>query len=341
MLTRSLRFMWVRSASASQNPVHDAVAPPLRTTSRSTAAQPGSPQRSHSGSSHDAAAYSPQADSPDRTFTFSRSSNRNSGMRLRDMPVPPSRTNSAHQGSLHRRSSASSRDSRGSRGSKGSRSSRQRGSHAAFSSGVDSAILNELNSAIGAALENVGHSPRVRDDATPDMSPNINDVTSSKSSPAIPQVSNRSSLTTVDGRFHHKRASSDTLPASPTLPSYPTHRRVSSQDVSKSSLLPSTHRRVSSNLSINSHSARQPPSRPSHLPTQIESVWTDELMEKIAALRRLPPLPPAMRFKDDIRRCRSAGERATVYASKMNELRHCASGLDLWILVTKDGSIRE
>lgn len=51
----------------------------------------------------------------------------------------------------------------------------------------------------------------------------------------------------------------------------------------------------------------------------------------MALLTRNRPLPPAATVKDDLKTCRSAGERAILYAKKINDLARAESGLVYWL----------
>jgi hypothetical protein len=59
----------------------------------------------------------------------------------------------------------------------------------------------------------------------------------------------------------------------------------------------------------------------------------------LALLQRNKPLPRAALIKDDLKKCRSAGERALLYAHKINELAACESGLSVWIAQIQNRSL--
>jgi hypothetical protein len=53
-------------------------------------------------------------------------------------------------------------------------------------------------------------------------------------------------------------------------------------------------------------------------------------------LYRRRPLPPALQIAGELRRARTAGERARIYAEKINQLAREKSRLDEWIASTRD-----
>lgn len=99
------------------------------------------------------------------------------------------------------------------------------------------------------------------------------------------------------------------------------------------------HRRSSSSIDANQKAL---PARPAsslqqqkRLSASIAKIQSQQYAKLVALLTRNKPLPAAAQIKEEIRSCRSAGERAVLYARKINELAMVESGLEQWLSRTQ------
>jgi hypothetical protein len=127
-------------------------------------------------------------------------------------------------------------------------------------------------------------------------------------------------------QFGHQRSSSDmlALASERQRPSIGDHRRSSSTELSDKAL---PARPVHGRQHRSSTSALQD--------KQSERQYMLETARTAALLIRNKPLPAAAVIREEIRACRSAGERAVVYARKINELSTVDSGLLAWLSRTR------
>lgn len=147
----------------------------------------------------------------------------------------------------------------------------------------------------------------------------------------------------IGGKFNPspqlRRTSSGDLPAatprnmrstSPLGPGHPgVHVREPGRSFSPGSQLPNfAHRRSTSSLSMPGM-ARHPSYR--HSIANFAQVGGIDYEKARVLLKRNKPLPRPIFLRDDLRLCRTSGERALLYAQKINELSLCESGLELWI----------
>ena len=90
-----------------------------------------------------------------------------------------------------------------------------------------------------------------------------------------------------------------------------------------------------SEASIRSQAQSQPPSQPRSQPSSRSSTLlyptTVPPQPTLPPLLRRRPLPMAIQASGEIQRARTAGERARIYAAKINELNREKSRLDEWI----------
>ncbi|SCV67995.1 BQ2448_116 [Microbotryum intermedium] len=107
-------------------------------------------------------------------------------------------------------------------------------------------------------------------------------------------------------------------PAPPAQPLAPTFRSGSFSD--RTPLAPST-------AAVPSAPYDSPPLAPEPLP----------LSPPPSTLRRRRPLPSSLQIINDLKRTRTAGERANVYAMKIRELRKETSGIANWVGVVQHG----
>ena len=197
-------------------------------------------------------------------------------------------------------------------------------------------ILSELNRAIGQALNGLhqaseGDSGRTQ---PPEGHREADAGLATELQSPSPAPSNRSS---VAGRRyrHHKRASSETSQTS-SSPRHRQHRPVSTSEVLHTPKAPRrpafSHKRSFSQPSVVVDHQND---GKSYLPSHAETHMALDVDKMRALISRNRPLPRACMLKQDLSVCRGAGERAVMYAKKINELSVCESGLAIWIAQIK------
>ncbi|KAK9899950.1 hypothetical protein P389DRAFT_6025 [Cystobasidium minutum MCA 4210] len=103
------------------------------------------------------------------------------------------------------------------------------------------------------------------------------------------------------------------------------------------------HRRSSSSIDANQKALPAKPASPAAQQQQQQKAWSasvakvqaQQYAKVVALLSRDKPLPVAAVIKDEIKNCRGAGERAVLYARKINELATIESGLSYWLSKTQ------
>lgn len=99
------------------------------------------------------------------------------------------------------------------------------------------------------------------------------------------------------------------------------------------------HRRSSSSIDANQKALPARPASSSQqqkrLSASVAKIQSQQYAKLVALLTRNKPLPAAAQIKEEIRTCRGAGERAVLYARKINELAMVESGLEQWLSRTQ------
>lgn len=122
---------------------------------------------------------------------------------------------------------------------------------------------------------------------------------------------------------YHRRSSSDML-------------ALMSQQRQKAGL--GGHHRRSSSTEIQNKAL---PTRPTasekqaRLSASLAQIQQQEYKRVATLLTRNRPLPAAAFIKEDLKQCRSAGERAILYAKKINDIADAESGLVYWLARTR------
>lgn len=161
----------------------------------------------------------------------------------------------------------------------------------------------------------------------------IGTSTQGAAEPTVPATASQHQIPTTGGGLH-------------SLRDRPAHHRRSSSDAQtyleqqRQKPFLGHHRRTSSNDSINKALPARPlsernPQIPSGHVSQQQRQQDQYLTRLAASVKRNKPLPQAYFVKDELRSSRSSGERAVIYAHKINELAQEESGLLAWLLFTR------
>lgn len=162
------------------------------------------------------------------------------------------------------------------------------------------------------------------------------DIMTAKQSPdGTAPFKSKNELSSVSRRSSAEQATRGTAPR----PDLGFHRRSSSDMLAlmsqqRQQAPPRHHRRTSSNevqskaLPVNPTASSQPKRRTSSF---IKSQQQQQYGKIVALLTRNKPLPAAVSIKEELKNCRSAGERAVMYAKKINDLATTESGLVYWL----------
>lgn len=198
-------------------------------------------------------------------------------------------------------------------------------------------LMTELTAAIGYAIEDV--SRRSSADVSPRNTMSAELARAAQLPPGSVNNLPTSGNPSVSPLQPFALGESSGTPVQPKSPGHAParHRRASSGDHAQSpestSPLTKSHRRASSGgVGV----ARHPSARGDRVSNTDTLAALD--VDKIRALlKRNKPLPRCVFLRDDIKSCRSAGERAVMYARKINDLSLCESGLEYWITQTRQG----
>ena len=195
------------------------------------------------------------------------------------------------------------------------------------------AILDELNRAIGQALDGI-QSKDVENKTSSGPPEGSQESPTGSPSPKQANESNSKAQNRVHPQSH--RHASVGMPQSSSLPQKGDHHKNTLSEVERTpraDLRPAMGgQRTSSIPSV--YAAREPDGWP-YLPSHAETHMALDVDKMRALLSRNKPLPQACLLRDDFRACKGAGEKAILYATKINELSVCESGLAIWIMRMK------
>lgn len=197
-------------------------------------------------------------------------------------------------------------------------------------------IFDELSTAITAAMDDASRSPTnisPRNDLKSLPSPPLGNIEENPiASPGRDSTGTLSPTREVSSSLpSQNRSPSDVALASPTRPTFGHHRTSSSGQIGKAISPPPGHKRTGSSTSQRSIGKARPAGMP-RLPSHSEAVPQLDMEKVRKLLVRNRPAPRAALLREDLRRAKTTGERAVLYAQKINDLSVCESGLEYWIM---------